>query len=845
MHAALVLPIILATTSISEQSPLPSSSASAPETIPHSDDSLPDNDEILVIAIPWHGLVDTPQAPVMTLDEADIASYGAASLNELLEAVSPQTSSGRGRGEGGPVILLNGLRISSFREIRDIPPEAIRRMEVLPEEVALRYGYSANQRVVNFILKDNYASKTVAGEYNVPTRGGFVESELEAGLVSINGSRRFNINAKLEDTSMLTEAERHVIQPSGNIPTIASDPDPAAYRSLVDDSRDLTLNGTWSTALGSEGKGGTLAINTTIARSDARDLLGLNMVRLAAPDGAEALRSLPGALVRKTATTSLQGGVTLNKPLGRWQLTATADASHSDLDTKVDREADTASLITAASAGNLDITGPLPALSPAGFDRTESKNLALNSLVTLSGNPILLPAGNVSLTAKAGLNHTRSDNSGSQTGDTRTLLKRDDLSGGINLAIPITSRKENVLAGAGDISLNLSAGVNHLSDFGTLVDWSAGITWSPWEKLNLQASYFVDEAAPSLAQLGNPELLTFNRTVYDFTRGETALVTIITGGNPDLKREKQRDIKLAATWQLPFLNNSNLIVEYFRNRSDDVTQSFPVLTPAIEAAFSGRIVRDTEGRLVSIDQRPVTFSETRSSRLRWGFNLSGTIGQAQPTAQSRILGDRPPSPGAGGPPPGRPGAGGGQPRGAGGPGGPGPRGFGGFGGPGGSGQGRWNVSLYHTVRFSEKVVVAETGPILDLLDGDALSSGGVARHALELEGGTFYRGFGLRLTGSWTAPTRVRSSGAPTSSDLRFGSVLILDARLFINFDQQASVIEKMPFMKGMRLSFEFNNIFESRQKVTDPNGEVPLTYQADYRDPRGRFVGIDLRKMF
>lgn len=842
MDVMLAFPLILATSSISEQTSSVLSDNSTPETVAGSDDGVRDDDEILVVATPWRGAVDVPQAPVMTLDEADIASYGAASLTELLEAVSPQTSSGRGRGEGGPVILLNGLRISSFREIRDIPPEAIRRMEVLPEEVALRYGYPATQRVVNFILKDNYTGKTIAGEYNIPTRGGFAESELEAGLVKINGSRRFNINAKIEDTSMLTEAQRGVIQPAGNIPTVRSDPDPAAYRSLVDDSRDFTLNGTWSTALGSEGKGGSLSINTTIERSNTRDLLGLDMVRLIAPDGTEALRSLPGALARKTATTSLQGGITFNKPMGRWQLTATADASHSDLDTTVDQEADTSALTAAALAGNLDIDGPLPALSPGGVDRTESKNLALNSLVTLSGNPIRLPAGNISLTVKAGLNHTRSNNSSSQDQDARTILKRDDLSGGINLAIPIASRRENILAGAGDISLNLSAGLNHLSDFGTLIDWSAGITWSPWEKLNLQASYFVDEAAPTLAQLGNPEILTFNRTVYDFTKGETALVTIVTGGNPALRREKQRDIKLAATWELPFLKNSNLIVEYFRNRSNDVTQSFPVLTPAIEAAFPGRVVRDINGRLLSIDQRPVTFSETKSSRLRWGFNLSGTIGQPQPTAQSRMLGDRPPAGGPGAFPSGRPGAAaGGQP----GPGGSGPRGPGGFGGPGANGQGRWNISLYHTVRFSEKVVVAADGPILDLLDGDALSGGGVARHALELEGGTFYKGFGLRLTGNWAAPTRVRSSGAPASSDLRFGSVLTLNARLFINFDQQASVIDKIPFAKGMRLSFEFNNILDSRQKVTDPTGSVPLNYQADYLDPRGRFIGIDLRKMF
>lgn len=162
-----------------------------------------------------------------------------------------------------------------------------------------------------------------------------------------------------------------------------------------------------------------------------------------------------------------------------------------------------------------------------------------------------------------------------------------------------------------------------------------------------------------------------------------------------------------------------------------------------------------------------------------------------------------------------------------------------------NGQGRWNLSLFHTVQLTNVVTVAPGGPVLDLLDGEAISVGGVARHSLEAEGGTFYRGFGVRLNGSWTAPARVTASGAPGSSDLRFGSVLKIDGRLFVNFDQRKSIVEAVPFLKGARLAFEFENILNSRQKVTDGSNTVPLSYQADYRDARGRVVGLDFRKMF
>ena len=229
-----------------------------------------------------------------------------------------------------------------------------------------------------------------------------------------------------------------------------------------------------------------------------------------------------------------------------------------------------------------------------------------------------LPAGEVTATVKAGFAYTgiRSEDTRTAMGETR--LKRGDLSAGVNLGVPLTSRREGFGDAIGDLSLNLSAGVNRLSDFGTLTDWSAGLTWAPTEKLNFQASYLVNEAAPTLGQLGDPTVLTYNVPVFDVTRSQTALVTIISGGNRDLVREKQRDLKLGVTWDLPFLDNANLIAEYFRNSSDDVTASFPLLTPAIEAAFPGRVVRGAGGELLSIDRRPITFARQQSQRIRYG-----------------------------------------------------------------------------------------------------------------------------------------------------------------------------------------------------------------------------------
>ena len=168
-----------------------------------------------------------------------------------------------------------------------------------------------------------------------------------------------------------------------------------------------------------------------------------------------------------------------------------------------------------------------------------------------------------------------------------------------------------------------------------------------------------------------------------------------------------------------------------------------------------------------------------------------------------------------------------------------------FGGGGGGPPGRWSLGVFHTVQFSSQVLVAPGGPTLDLLNGDALSAAGTPRHSLEFNGGLFYKGLGTFIQGSWNAPTTVKASGLPGTSDLRFGSVTSVNMFLFFDFSQRPKLIKQMPILKGARLSFRIENLLGSRQRVTDSSGAVPLSYQADYLDPRGRVITLQLRKLF
>lgn len=769
--------------------------------------------EILVVAERIRGQLDLPQDPIVTLDEAEITALGASSIDDLLGRLAPQTGSGRGRGGGPPYVLVNGQRITNFRELRNYPPEAIRRVEVLPEEAALRLGYPADARVVNMILKDNYASRRIELEYGLPTRGGFAEWEGEATLLKITGPRRISLTATANDRSPLFEAERGVALPASSLPLAPGDPDPARFRSLIADSRDFGFNAALTSGLGKDGLDGTFSLNAAASRTDSRSWQGLDTVVLGAV--------VPDPLLQTFRTTTVQGGAGFARRLGSWQFSSTLDANYSASDSLTDR------------------------LDSAGQDATNTRSLRIEGLATLSGSAIRLPAGDVAATLKGGFTSIGFDSRDQRSPAGPVSLNRFRSLGGINLGMPLTSGRENFLGAIGDLTLNLGAELSQLSDFGAVNGWNAGLTWALTARLGLQGSYLVNEAAPAISQLGAPLTVTANVPVYDFISGQTVLVSVTNGGNPLLRKERQRDWKFGATWQLPVLSGSTAVIEYIRNRSDNVTAGFPLLTPEIEAAYPGRVTRDGSGRLTAIDSRAVTFAEQSAARIRWGFTLSDTLGKAAPGGGGRsgLIGG---GPGArpGGPPGGpgpRPGAGGGgRPPGAG----------GGGGGRmmammGGGGQGRWSLGVYHTVQLSSRVLAAPGGPLLDLLDGDALSTSGTPRHLLEFNGGLYHKGKGMFVQGNWNAPTTLAASGLPGSSDLRFGAVTRANINFFVELGDQGKLAEKNRFFKGLRLSLRIENVFDSRQKVTDANGLVPLSYQADYLDPRGRVIELELRKMF
>ncbi len=94
---------------------------------------------------------------------------------------------------------------------------------------------------------------------------------------------------------------------------------------------------------------------------------------------------------------------------------------------------------------------------------------------------------------------------------------------------------------------------------------------------------------------------------------------------------------------------------------------------------------------------------------------------------------------------------------------------------------------------------------------------------------------------NWREGTRVDGGTGP---DLNFADQTTVNLNLFMDLNQRTSWVAKYPILKGTRIQFGIQNLFDTRPEASVASGEVPTNYQPDYLDPQGRVVSLTLRKI-
>ncbi len=648
---------------------------------------------------PLPGAVVGDIKPELSLAPADIQSYGVSTVTELLNELSPETRSDRGRGASSPVVLLNGHRISGFNEIQNIPTEAILRVDILPEEVSLKYGYTADQRVVNIVLRRRFRAITGELQGGGPTEGGEVTGQAEMDLFHVRGDSRLNMDLKYQGNSAITDAARGLIEttpsapyalggnvtsttPGGQIDpglsalagqpvTVAGVPTGASNRALTLGDFAATANQPNVTHLGDDRTlspsgqsitgnavwarpifwGINATVNGTLGATGTVSEQGLQGVSLTVPAGDPfSPFSEPVALDRYGPTPLHQYvngwtahlGSTLNKDTSDWRLSLTDAYDHSDsqTDTDVGINAGPLQNLLNADSATFNPFTPFPNGLISTLPQSTGRSISDSANIQLLGNgPILeIPAGSLYVSAKAGDTESFQASSSLRNGNFQAVnLNRNDANAQLNVDLPLTSREHHILEAIGDLSVNTNGAVDQVSDYGTLKAFGYGVNWTPIPGYNLIISHTNDQAAPTIQQLGGPMVATPGVTVLDYATGQTVNVTQISGGNPNLVADNRNVTKFGLTLKPWPSENFTFTANYIKSRIDHPIETFPAASAAIEAAFASRFIRNTEGELTEEDERPVNFAQSYRTELRWGFNYSRPIGPQPPPRDLNAL----------------------------------------------------------------------------------------------------------------------------------------------------------------------------------------------------------------
>ncbi len=530
-----------------------------------------DGRSIVVTGRDLRGAVLTDVPPLTEIDENQIAALAAASIGELLELLAGEA----GSGSNAPLVLVNGRRIASLASINAFPPEAVRRIEILPEELAQRYGFPGDRKVLNLILRERFGAVTAEARLGTATDGGRGTYRGDLGYARVAASRRWSVTTFVERRDRLTEGQRDIPRSEGR------------FRTLLSQSERARIGASWAM----ETNGGvSFDLAATLDSRTSRGRTG----RIGPPDN-------PRALERSSRSRSASLSGSASGTIGDWSWFGRAAVDHFDDRSRFDR---------AAGAGIAEETAR---------DRT---TLAEAELV-LSGDLFSLPAGaiyaDIGLTAA----YERTRGTSSLAGAGPVEAQRSTIGAEVGLGLPLLGGRFD--PGIGSLSGELRYGLSDPSDFGAVENLSAGFTWRPARPIRVRTIWSREEGAPAVSDLAAPFEIVPDVRVYDFVTGRTVDVERLEGGNPLLAPTLDRKFTASLSINPLFVPDLRFEASYRRSRGTDAVGPVGIASEEFAAAYPGRFLRDAAGRLLRIDARPVNFERRDRDSMSWSLNFSRTF----------------------------------------------------------------------------------------------------------------------------------------------------------------------------------------------------------------------------
>jgi iron complex outermembrane recepter protein len=800
------------------------------------------NNQIIVIGprLIVGALRDTPVE--QSYDPNRLQSYNANSAGELIAEIATEN------GEDSPTVLVNGQPVSDLGDISDLPVEAIKQIEVLPPGSAAKVGGPPGKRTYNIVLKTSVRALIVTASRQMATEGDWANSRGDVIFTLIKGQDRINLSVRTGRSDPLFEADRGLFptvefgsfSPAGNIiPLSGTEIDPAFnalagrpvvsaalsasmanptlsdllvganrlnpseaqfYRTLRGEVKnsDISLSGSkklsdWL----------TFSFNARLGWTESANSSGLPSGRfLVSADNSFTPFSRPVVIAQSDRTRPLRSqskfdsgsiSATFNGTLNdwRWAVTGRYEKRHSQ--SRYAR-------LAPGSSGFI----PVPRTTNP-FDGTLSSLLLLSQSVSdsytkvqevneeLEGPLFNLPAGPVRLTVKSGILQTQIDSIDPFTTN-RRALDRTEISARASLNIPLTAEGGNGDIGIGATDISAEYGALRFDQNSVVQRHALSFNWRPSRWLRLSASTASDRRAVALELLGAPTITIDNVRYYDPLTNSEALVTIRSGGSSVLGNQSTRTNRVSITASPMRKHGVQLSAEYFVTAFQNQIGALPPPSPAVVLAFPERFQRDGQGRLILVDNRTVNFEQQRNREVRVSLSVNTPISspaKATPATPPLML----------------------------------------------------NLNVAYNRTLSSTTVIRNGLDSVDLLKGGAIGiGGGGQRFTYNATAALSHGASGVRV--NWLLRSNsFLNTGAATNPDrLTFGQFSTFDLRLFTDIE---TMVPSAKLLKGTKLTLSADNIFNTRQSVSSRLGIVPTYFQPRFRDPVGRTISVELRKVF
>lgn len=632
-------------------------------------------------------------------------------------------------GDGqSPVVIINGRRILDPGNFTGFPPDAISRVEVLPPEAAALYGEDPSRRVLNVVLVPEFRSREGLADLRAPTAGGASGGTLEGRQSSIQGDDTHQYGLQVSRDTALWASDR---------PGYRDGVLPDGDVTLRPESRSVTANaavtatlGDWAASFNATGTGAS-----------------------------EQFRTAAGEARQRGHSLSLNGG--LGGEWGGWTVRSS-------------------------------LNGTLSEGRQEGLSEVRSRTMGLGVQGMASRPLFSLPAGPVQLNLNGRWSRTESRTQ-ALADEVRRSSSSFDLRGGLGVPLSRSMRRGRSPTAEGgrwgDLSLTLGGQVGRSGGSDLRGGANGGLSWAPIRQLRMSGQWSVTVDSPSDGQRYDPVIQAPPRTVYDFQTGEAVEIAPVIGGNPDLRPQRQDRLTVSAamgpftTWRMQGS------LTWARLEATDQIGAVPLLSPAAEAAFPERFLRDQAGRLVGIDLRPINMASARSDTLSVNLGMSLPLGAR---VSDRAL----------------------------------------------------QVGLTQRWSLTDTLTIREGYPVLDRLAGDG---GGAGRGQTSLRLDLRLAALGVNVDARRREGGRVRRTvGVDGPDDLRLATFNSVDVKVSYRFRPPAGEAEaRQGGDGGLRLELEVANLFDARPRALLGDGRSAPGYGRDDRDPVGRTVRLSLSRRF